>query len=228
MKKLLTVVAITGLLTACGSTKPSGGIDNRAAVLQAQQTQNVNSALDQAPAWMTKVPKSDNAIYAVGTSVSSDFSMADLKAKTLAYAKVCTAAGGMIRSQTKIYQRDTETGSSESSEVAIRSMCADVDISGVETVDVKRVREGTRFRVYVLVALPHGEANLIRKQRANEESTRDTMRRAPEAFKELDNITKTVPQTGAALINSNNAEYVARRDEALKKPGVVVKQYTLN
>lgn len=228
MKTLLTVVAVTGVLTACGSTKVANTFDNRTAVIQAQQTQNVKTALEQAPDWMTKLPKSDNAIYGVGTSVSSDFSMADMKAKTIAYAKVCTSAGGVVRSQTKIYQRDTESASSESSEVAIRSMCADVDISGVETVDIKRVSEGTRFRVYVLVALPHGDANSIRKQRANEATARETIRRAPDAFKELDNVTKSSTQPGASLMNSNNSEYVARREEALKKPGVVVGQYSVN
>jgi hypothetical protein len=241
MKKFTIVASVTvaSLLSACGSTKVANTFDNRANAVYAQQTRNVQNTLDQAPEWMTKLPKSDNAVYGVGTSVSGDFSMADLKAKTIAYAKICTSAGGVVRSQMKMFQKDTETSSSEMSELAIRSMCADVDITGVETVDIKRVAEGNRYRTYVLVALPHGDANPLRKQKAAEAQVRDTNRRAPEAFKELDDVTKgTGSNTGTSLemkpanqaqvISSNNAEYVTRRDEALKKPGAVVGQVSIN
>jgi aspartate 1-decarboxylase len=61
-------------------------------------------------------------------------------------------------------------------------MCPDVDITGVETVDIKHVAEGNRIRAYVLVALPIGQSNVLR-------STKTAEKRAPEAFKELDTLT---------------------------------------
>jgi hypothetical protein len=96
----------------------------------------------------------------------------------------------------------------------------------------------------VLVALPLGDKNVLK-------SAKDAAARAPEAFRELDEVTgakKPVEVTPVApakgqevsvvkpdgstsslnLLPVENAEYKARRDEALKKPGAVVGQVTIN
>jgi hypothetical protein len=112
--------------------------------------------------------------------------MADLKAKTIAYTKICTGAGGKVRSQMKIYRADNEGASVEQSELIARSICPDVDITGVETVEMKHVAEGNRIRSYVLVALPMGSKNVMK-------STKDIQNRSVDAFKELDSITKEQP-----------------------------------
>jgi hypothetical protein len=132
---------------------------------------------------MSKLPKESGVIYENGTAVSSDFAMADLKAKTIAYTKICTGAGGKVRSQMKMYRADNEGASVEQSELIARSICPDVDITGVETVEMKHVAEGNRIRSYVLVALPMGSKNVMK-------STKDIQNRSVDAFKELDSITK--------------------------------------
>jgi hypothetical protein len=132
---------------------------------------------------MTKLPKEAGVIYENGTAISSDFSMADLKAKTMAYVKICTGAGGKVRSQMKMYRADSDAASVEQSELTVRSLCPDVDITGVETVEMKHVAEGNRIRSYVLVALPMGSKNIMK-------STKEVQNRSPEAFKELDSISK--------------------------------------
>jgi hypothetical protein len=132
---------------------------------------------------MTKLPKEAGVIYENGTAISSDFSMADLKAKTMAYVKICTGAGGKVRSQMKMYRADSDAASVEQSELTVRSLCPDVDITGVETVEMKHVAEGNRIRRYVLVALPMGSKNIMK-------STKEVQNRSPEAFKELDSISK--------------------------------------
>jgi hypothetical protein len=48
---------------------------------------------------------------------------------------------------------------------------------------MKHVAEGNRIRSYVLVALPMGSKNLMK-------STKEVQNRSPEAFKELDSISK--------------------------------------
>ena len=136
---------------------------------------------------MTKLPKETGIIYENGTAVSNDFAMADLKAKTIAYTKICTGAGGKVRSQMKMYRADNEGASVEQSELIARSICPDVDITGVETVEMKHVAEGNRIRTYVLVALPMGSKNIMK-------STKDIQNRSGEAFKELDNLTKEQAQ----------------------------------
>ena len=241
MKKLAIAVAVTGVLTACGTSGT-----NYSAVYSGQdsvKTAQMNSAVKEAPEWMSRLPKAPGYIFENGTATSSDFGFADIKAKTMAYAKICTAAGGKIRQQTKIFRSDTGDTSVDHSELAIRSMCADVDITGVGTVEMKHVSEGNRIRTYVLVTLPLGDKNVLK-------STKDAQARAPEAFKELDDVTTgkkpveviTAPvQPGNTvsvaqpdgttstlnLMPVDNAEYKARRAEAIQKPGAVIGQVSI-
>jgi hypothetical protein len=240
MKKLAIVLAASGVLSACGTK----GIDYSAQYSGQSklQTAQMNSAVEQAPVWMSKLPKAPGYIFENGTATSADFGFADIKAKTMAYAKICTAAGGKIRQQTKMFRSDSGDSSTDQSEMALRSMCPDVDITGVETVEMKHVSEGNRIRTYVLVTLPLGDKNVLK-------SAKDAEARAPGAFKELDNITNGVnnpaPATNRApdsvsvvnpdgssgslnLVQVDNEEYKARRAEALKKPGAVVGQVTIN
>lgn len=236
MKRLAIAVAVTGLLSACGTTNYNAQYEKQ----QEQQARSMRSAIAEAPEWMTKIPKSTNAVYAVGTSTAGDMSMASMKAKAIAYSKICTAAGGKVRSQTKVFMQDNGTSTTEMSEVAVRSICPDVDITGVETVDIKHVADGTRIRSYVLVALPIGSANLMK-------SAKETARSSKEAFQELDEITgnspaKTEPakpgesvsvvnpdgsSSSVQLLPVENEEYKQRRAEALKKPGAVIGQVTV-
>lgn len=243
MKKIFLALPVVGLLSACGtSTGPSS---------QAQsdfryQEKVVAQALDQAPKWMFTLPKEQGVIYENGTAISSDFSMADLKAKTMAYVKICTGAGGKVRSQMKMYRADNEGSSVEQSELTARSICPDVDISGVETVEMKHVAEGNRIRTYVLVALPMGSKNAVKVGK-------ELQNRSSDAFNELDGVisgkqssdtSKVTPvnrqsdevsvikpdgsSSGIALMPVENAEYKARRTEALQKPGAVIGQASVS
>jgi hypothetical protein len=235
MKKLLIATTVAGMLTACGTTNNTAQLQNSGA----PQASRMAAAIKEAPEWMSKLPKAPGYVFENGTATSSDFGFADIKAKTIAYSKICTTAGGKVRSQTKLYRADNGDAGTESSEMAVRSMCADVDITGVETVEMKHVAEGNRIRTYVLVALSlSGNAG------------KNTKRSAKEAFRELDDMAReqngvmvtpvpAQPHQPVSVIQPNgapttlnllpvdNAEYRARRDEALKKPGAVIGQITL-
>jgi hypothetical protein len=245
MKKLAIVLAVSGVLSACGTSGT-----NYSAQYSAPNTlkeSQFRSAIEQAPVWMSKLPKATGYIFENGTATSPDFGFADIKAKSMAYAKICTAAGGKVRSQVKMFRADSGDTSTDQSEMALRSMCPDVDITGVETVEMKHVSESNRIRTYVLVALPIGDKNVLK-------SAKDAAARAPEAFKELDNMTQEQKKSPAVadpspvsnkqpetisvvnpdgttqnigLVQVDNEEYKARRAEALKKPGAVIGQYTL-
>lgn len=239
MKKLVITASIAALLSACGTAQTTSYVQNQQTVYT-QQISNMQAAVDKAPDWMSKLPKSPNAIYENGTATSSDFGMADMKAKTIAYAKICVAAGGKVRSQMKMAKIDNDSASTETSELTVRSICPDVDITGVETVEMRHVAEGNRIRTYALIALPIGPTNVLK-------GTKDAQKRVPEAFKELDEVAadpankpapvvKTSPvsvnQPASAVTTINllpvdNEEYKARRDEALQKPGAVIGQTTL-
>lgn len=184
MKKILIALPIVALLTACGTTDPYG---KRAEQEREYKTKQVEKVIDEAPKWMTKPPTSASAVYAGGTSRSGDYSMAVHKAKADAYGKICMTAGGTASQRTKIYKADTFQSSSELSEMVIRTSCKEVDITGVEVAEKKIINEGGYFRAYVLIALPTGDANILKK--AKEQTRLDELaaKRAPEAFKELNN-----------------------------------------
>lgn len=190
MKKTLALIPLIAALTACGTFSSKDPYERRADEQRERQEKLVNQSLDKAPKWMTDLPKSNSAVYAAGTAVSSDFSMADDKAKLIALGKICMAAGGEVDKQSKVYIMDTQNGSTESSEMAIRGMCRKVDVTGAERVEIKRVSEGGRYRTYVLMALPMGDANQLRKDKLNEQLARTAEQRSREAFKELDNQNK--------------------------------------
>ena len=201
MKKVFAILPLIALV-ACSSTKtpvsnapvlPTETYDNRAAVNQIDREAQVNKSIVQAPEWMAKLPVSNNAVYANGSAVSTDMSMADYKAKLFAFGKICMAAGGKVDQQSKIFMQDTAVASTEISELAIRSMCPSVDITGTEIREVKRIAEGGRFRTYVLLALPTGEANALQKRKDQLKLNEGAVQRGTEAFKELDRNAEPAP-----------------------------------
>ena len=238
MKKTLLLLPIVAVLAACGTTDPYG---KRAEQERARQEKYVTRTIDQAPDWMIKVPTSASAIYSSGTSSSGDYSMAVHKAKADAYAKICMSAGGTASQRTKIYKADSATTSSELSEMVIRTQCKDVDITGVETADKKIISEGNRYRAYVLIVLPTGDANVLKRAKEQQKLNEEAVKRAPEAFKELDEPVQPANQAGRPvsvikpdgtsgtlnLMPVDNAEYKARRAEAIQKPGAVVGQVSV-
>ena len=183
MNKLLLVVPFAALLTACGTTEK---FEKRSEQINERQEKFVERAIDKAPKWMTQLPESNAAVYANGSAVSRDFSMADEKAKLVALGKICIAAGGEVDKQSKMFLSDTEDTSVERSESAIRSMCRGVDVSGTEIVEVKRIAEGARFRSFVLVSLPMGEANQLATRNDRRRAAAGTKARSDRAFDEID------------------------------------------
>ena len=187
MNKLFAMIPLVAALAACSSSDP---YQKRADAERERQEKYVEQALDQAPKWMRELPKSQSAVCQNGSAVRADINMSSTKAKTMAFGKICMAAGGQVNQQSKIFQTDTANASTEISELAIKSFCPGVDITGVEVVEIKQVAEGTRFRSYVLVALPLGDANQLqaRQDRIRQERTAEV--RSREAFREMDRNTR--------------------------------------
>lgn len=184
MKLYIALIAVTAL-AACSST-PKETYERRAYEETQKREQYAERAIDRAPKWMTELPKSTAAVYASGTAVSADLAMADEKAKTVAFGKICMAAGGEVDKNSKLFRADVGEQSVENSSVAIRSMCRTVDITGAEIIEVKRLAEGARFRSYVLVALPTGTANQLQQRRDLIRAQNQAQRQSDAAFKELD------------------------------------------
>lgn len=183
MNKILLVAALASILSACSTTNT---YEKRAETERVRQDRAAERAVEQAPKWMDKLPESKDAVYANGSAVSRDFAMADMKAKTIAFASICMAAGGEVDKSSKIYMSDSESAGAEQSEVAIRSMCRKVDISGAEVVEAKRIAENGRYRSYVLLALPTGEANAIQKRKDQMKANESAKKNFDRSMNELD------------------------------------------
>ena len=184
MKNYFVILPLVALITACGTTKDD--YQKRAEAAEEKREAQVTKSISRSPAWMTELPASDSAVFANGSAVSSDMSMADYKSKLFAYGKICMAAGGKVSQQAKVFMQDTAVASTEISELAIKSMCPGVDITGTEIKEVKRVGEGGRFRTYVLLALPTGDANALQKRKDQLKLNDGAVQRSTEAFTELD------------------------------------------
>ena len=185
MKKILFVAAVAVGLVGCAGTS-NDRYERRADAERERMTAYNERAVSEAPKWMTKLPESKDAVYANGTATSTDMSMAADKAKLVAYGKVCMAAGGTVDQRNTMFRTDTNDASVEKSELAIRGMCRAVDISGVEIAEVKTIAEGNRFRTYVLVALPTGDANAIQKRKDQIRLQNQSLKRSDQVFREMD------------------------------------------
>lgn len=186
MKNFLAL-ALVASLAACSSA-PKDTYEKRVYEERIQQEKSVERSIDKAPKWMTELPESKNAVFANGSSVSRDMSMADWKAKMVAMGKICVAAGGQISQQGKIFMQDSESTSTEISEMAIKTFCPSVDVTGVEVREIKRIAEGSRYRTFMLVALPTGDANLLQKRKDVLAQQNRAKTRSTEAFRELDAV----------------------------------------
>lgn len=195
MKNIILLAPIVAILAACSSS-PKDPYERRAYEDEQRKEKAAEQAIDKAPKWMTNLPVSKSAVYQNGTAVSPDYSMAVTKAKTVAFGKICMSAGGRVNQQSKIYRADSENASTEFSELAIKTYCPGVDISGVEVAaeGIKVISENGRFRAYVLIALPIGEANGIQKVTDARNQRRLAETRSRESFKELDRVETQKPQ----------------------------------
>ena len=183
MKQILAPLACMVALAGCSTTDV---YEKRADKERERQERYAERAVDHAPKWMKELPKSNSAVYENGSAVSNDLGMSVNKAKLLAFGKICMSAGGKVNQQSKLFRLDIENSSSETSELAVKAFCPGVDITGVEVVETKKISEGTRFRSYVLIALPLGDSNMLQKRKDQMLANQQSRQRSEQAFKEMD------------------------------------------
>jgi outer membrane lipopolysaccharide assembly protein LptE/RlpB len=184
MKKTLLLVPIVAMLAACGTTDPYG---KRADMERERQVSTQERILDKTPDWFNKLPASNSAVYEAGFGSSFNMSDADAYAKNDAYGKLCMTAGGKTAQQTKTYSSEGENSRTQINERTTKSFCPNVDLTGVEQSQIKRIiTPNGKINTYILVALPTGDANILRKAKEAHAEREIAMKRAPEAFKELE------------------------------------------
>lgn len=229
MKRIASIAAVLAL-AACSTAQPVAQAPAPKPVYANAGEAAAQNVIDNVPEWFVDVPKKDNVIYAVGDGVSGSLSGAIGNARANAFEGICQAAGGKVRSQTKVYRQDTEASSTSVTTTAIRNICPDVDVTGANVEKRHVIRDGNRFRAYVLVGLPVGEANKLARTKQMDKLQERAMANRDREFKELDNIVDgkaAEPASkveGITLMPVDNEEYKRKRDAALQKEGAVIGQ----
>lgn len=184
LKIVVPLVLVSLGLGACGSTDK---FERRAELERERRQEAVKEVLSEAPDWMTKLPdNTPSVVYASGTAASDDFNMALGVARTNAMEGLCMAAGGRVKSQTKVFRNDSANKSNALNTTAIKTICPAVDITGAEVVDSKLIPEYGRYRAYVLTALPIGEANQLKRNKVGDYLAGQAVTKREQEFKELD------------------------------------------
>jgi predicted ATPase len=181
--KVLVIAVMALALAACNSTGKYAKIEKEK---YERDAKHAEKALDKMPDWMTEVPEDSSAVYANGTATSYDINMADTKAMTMAMGKICISAGGTVDERSRVFMQDTPDGTIERSELAIQSMCDSVDVSGAEIAKIKRITQGTKYRTYVLMVLPFGDANQLAAIRRIARDQAQAQERMEEVFEEME------------------------------------------
>jgi predicted acyltransferase (DUF342 family) len=147
MSRLVLSLAMVAALAACSSAPVS------------QQEASAKLIEKEVPEWFIGAASTPTAFKSAGDGVSGSLSGALGNARANAFEGICQAAGGTVRSQTKVFRQDTESKSTSISTTAIRNFCPDVDVSGATVEKTKVIRDGERFRAFVLVTLDKGAAS---------------------------------------------------------------------
>jgi hypothetical protein len=148
-------------------------------------------AQEVVPDWFVDIPSNQDTIYSVGDGISGSVSGALGNARANAFEGICQHAGGTVRSQTKVYRQDTESGSTSMSTTAIRNFCADVSVAGTRVERSKVVMENGRYHAFVLVSLDKGTRVAMNRQQQAAVATVQTKSDAQKEFDELDALNKS-------------------------------------
>lgn len=144
-----------------------------------------------APAWFVRLPESTNEmVFAAGTASSTDEQMAYDKARMFAEQKLVEQTRSVIQSQTKSYRNDTGSAMIESFETVLRKN-ANGELIGAQRVDSHATFDGRQYKVYVLLRLPLGDANVMAKERETAKLRREADLRGARAQQDLDQAAKT-------------------------------------
>lgn len=239
MKHLILVGTLVLLIIGCSSTAPVVNKD------QTIQTAG-NVAIDM-PSWYVKPPApTDDNMWFVGTATSSDLAMSREKALLDAQLKLADTLNGVANALIK-QQKNDNAGSvvNDKTSITVKKVIANTSLTGYTIEDTKILPDNRNYRTFVLLRYPLGDTNRLLKeklQRENQNSTSDDSNQR-DLDKELTSKAVTVapvPSNAVAVVSSDgtsstlnlmpvdNAEYKARRADAIQKPGAVVGQTSVN
>ena len=216
MKYIMTcVVASVALLSGCSTFKAD---PNKTVEIPANK-------LDNIPQWyLAKDPDDTKFIVVTATDVSKDMQFAidkaTLNAKTQLAARLKSDVDSVTRESTL---ENAGSGSAVEREIdRVSKVRVKQAIGMFKRENIAVYKEGDVYRAYVQFKIATEDAKRLTQPAGTKQSREDK-------FKELDDEQKVsaVQPNTLQLLPVENEEYKKRREEAMKKPGAVVGQITL-
>lgn len=148
--------------------------------------QSSQRSVVQAPSWFVRLPEDTvEMTFAVGTATSTDEQMAYDKARMAAERKLVEQMYARISTQTNSFRADRGQGMIENFQQVTRKN-ARGELSGAQRVDSQVTHDGRVYKVYVLLRLPLGEANVQQTRRDQARLQREATVRGRAAEREMD------------------------------------------
>jgi outer membrane murein-binding lipoprotein Lpp len=216
MKYIMTcVVASVVVLSGCSTFKAD---PNKTVEIPANK-------LDNIPQWyLAKDPDDTKFIVVTATDVSKDMQFAidkaTLNAKTQLAARLKSDVDSVTRESTL---ENAGSGSAVEREIdRVSKVRVKQAIGMFKRENIAVYKEGDVYRAYVQFKIATEDAKRLTQPAGTKQSREDK-------FKELDDEQKVsaVQPNTLQLLPVENEEYKRKREEAMKKPGAVVGQITL-
>lgn len=186
------------------------------------------------PEWYVTLPKEDNAIYASATEVSSDLQFSVDKALMAAKRDIAFKLSNDFNQKYK--EHATETNYTEGDKLSKETErltiinSTQVNLVGVQRVKTEIIREGNRYRSFVLVRYGLDESNRIHMNYMAKERKANAKKEMDKFDQELkeqrkENTSSTKPDMLGPRIS--NPEVRAQVLELYKNPDAVVMKGTI-
>jgi hypothetical protein len=151
-------------------------------------------------------------MFAVGTATSTDEQMAYDKARMHAERKLVEIMSARITTQTRSYRADSGSTMTENFQQVTRKN-ARGELIGAQRVDSQASFDGQTYKVYVLLRLPLGAANVMQTQQTQARLAREAEIRAQAAERDMD-AQETQEQRQRQEADAQLQQRLAPRSEA--------------
>lgn len=160
------------------------------------------------PKWYLVPPVKDNAIYSVGTAVTSDLQLSTDMAILSAKTTLADRINGKLSSQTKKFVAQIGTEEVDKSvltelETVTKNIIANVDVAGYRVSDMVIHADGLNYRVFTLLEYSDKEANKILLNRLKKDKMLFSKIKASKAFNELEENIKAQEEYDAVEAENN-------------------------
>jgi len=218
MKKVLLCTAVLVSLVGC-SSNPLKLSD------KTHSFESYKEANFEFPDWYMNPPKEDSAIYAAATEISSDLQFSIDKSLLSAQREIAFKLSNDVNQKFKEYTTETNYSKDEqTSKQHERLTIANsqgVNLVGVQRVKTSVIREGNKYRSFVLVRYGLDESNKIHMNYIVKE-------RRAKANKELDKFDEELKGRDKPEASiSNNPVLQERVAKVMEKPNAVMIRETV-